>query len=771
MKTNLLTRVMAAMMAVAMLLVSCEKDPAVDKDDNSNISIFVEALEALPEGETLRFSYEIKTPTEGVGLAVTCDSEWVTDVKVYPTLVDVTVACNDSGAEREASLVLSYGSDKRSLTIKQQPWFAPLALKIDKIDATSVTISVTALSEETTWIGQIVGKEWYDSYTEEEIFHEDVSYLRQMASEAEVSFEEYLSGVLSKGSHSGIRMRGLDAESEYVVYVYGMSEYGVPTTSIYADGFTTTAPYEGNDVTYEFNVVCDRSTAKISIEPSHEGVAYYNNITTREHFEECGSDINALVEDVVSTALENYLYWDYTEAEFYEANTGYFATNYDIETLSATDYIVFAFKWDENLKPLSEVSYKWFTSNEVKPSDNKLSMTIKDITQTTFFVDVKTTNNDPYTIFAVPTAEIKKLVTDGQIFDYIIEEYGAPELAINQCEGDVAGTFSGLEADTEYTVLVFGYEAGTRTTAMVKEKITTAKAGDVEACIYNVNITDVTDRTAHVEITPSDYSVWYYWNVFEASTTDEEIKAYIEQTINGYYYGEYSEFSWEEIGQGGVSSNLSQLRPETTYNVVIVPMNPHKLEYTGTIRRVGEFTTEEAVIADLTITATVKEYYDGDELIEVGGEEWNFSFYAGYAVAPVSVNISGGQQSGFLFTIFDYVEGLDDPEQYDDNLLLDTLYEVGTYWTPAYFRCEWDTPLMIAAVAFDAEGNPSRVYRECVTFTRDGAGDAQEFIDKYMGGSTSSVALMSSARPLRTSQAVSAVSSVRMFSRPRGLVR
>ena len=40
---------------------------------------------------------------------------------------------------------------------------------------------------------------------------------------------------------------------------------------------------------------------------------------------------------------------------------------------------------------------------------------------------------------------------------------------------------------------------------------------------------------------------------------------------------------------------------------------------------------------------------------------------------------------------------------------------------------------MIAAVAFDYDGNPSPVYRSVHTFTRDGASDAQEFVDYYMG--------------------------------------
>jgi hypothetical protein len=41
--------------------------------------------------------------------------------------------------------------------------------------------------------------------------------------------------------------------------------------------------------------------------------------------------------------------------------------------------------------------------------------------------------------------------------------------------------------------------------------------------------------------------------------------------------------------------------------------------------------------------------------------------------------------------------------------------------------------MMIAAVAFDKEGNPSPVYRHRFICTRDDASDAQEFVDYYMG--------------------------------------
>ena len=50
------------------------------------------------------------------------------------------------------------------------PEQAALTLTIHSTEATSVTFSVTAADENLTWIGQIVGKEYFEMYkTEEEI--------------------------------------------------------------------------------------------------------------------------------------------------------------------------------------------------------------------------------------------------------------------------------------------------------------------------------------------------------------------------------------------------------------------------------------------------------------------------------------------------------------------------------------------------------------------------------------------------------------------------
>ena len=722
---------MMAVVAFAVVAVSCQKEPVAT---NKNIVTYVESLEAQPEGETFRVNYSIANPVEGMSLEVKCNAEWVTVDVVTASFFDITVAKNDTGAERTTKLTLGYGNDTKSLNISQKAWYAPLALKVESVEATAVVFSVTALDEETTWIGQIVDKVWFDQMSEEEIFSEDMRYYYAMAEENGVALEEYLASILSKGSHSNLRMAGLDPEWEYVVYVYGMDTAGEKTTSIYWESFTTTAPYEGNDVTFDFDITVNRAIAHIEITPSHEGVAYYNNLITYEDFETLyDKDINAAADAVIADVIEDYAYWEYTLAETFEYNTDYLATAYEFEGMANTKYVAFAFKWNEQCERLSEVSFEEFEIGEIPMSENKLSMEISDVTQSTFYVKVETTNDDPYAIFAIPTAEIGKLRTDDQIFDYILKQYGTSYLYNYIFEGDIAGTFSGMEANTEYAVLLFGYEAGTLTTKITRQNITTLKAGAVDACVYDIQITDIDDREARVTIEPSDYSIWYYWNVFEADATEAEVKAYIESTLNGYYYGDYWEFSYYELAQGKVESRLSQLTPNTDYKIVIVPMNPDRFAYMGSMRQGGYFTTKSAIIADITIWAGFDAYYDGDEVYAINPQY--FSNYQGQVILPMSVEIDG-DFGGYLYTIFTYQEGLEDPEKFSDDMLIDNLYNVGANWSPAYFRGVWDVEMMVAAVAFDKEGNPSPVYRERFICTREGAGDAQEFVDYYLGDIT-----------------------------------
>ena len=278
-------------------LCACEHDGATVND--SGIILYESVVEVGPDATTSLFNYAIKEPIEGVELRVECSEDWFTIDKIAKSVVAFSVTQNDE-EDREAKLNLSYGEERNTITIRQKGYQSPLSLTIESVDATSVTFSVAALDESITWIGQIVGYEWFESYTMEEIFDEDMSYYNGMASELGISLEEYLSILLSKGSHKDIRMDGLDPNSEYVAYVYGILPSGEMTTRLIYKVFKTEPPYEGNDVSYVIDVEVNRAIATISITPSHPGVAYFNNLITREDFEKYGNDINKAADAVIA---------------------------------------------------------------------------------------------------------------------------------------------------------------------------------------------------------------------------------------------------------------------------------------------------------------------------------------------------------------------------------------------------------------------------------------------------------------------------------------
>ncbi len=718
-------------------VVSCENDePQV-----RHLQLATETIEASGDSEVLAIGYQILSPIEGQSITAECKADWVSSLVVAPGKIEFAVERNTSEEPRTTTIDVVYGNERHAVSVIQAKYDAPISITLQNVDATTVTFDVKTSTEEMTWVGQVVSKEWFEAYTQEEIFAEDMKYYRAMADEEGVSIWDYLLSVLSKGSHSGLRIKGLDTESEYVLYVYGMDQYGGATTEICSASFTTTEPYQGNDVTFDIDVRCEGAEAYVTIVPSHEGVPYFENLISRENYEEFGGTIEAAAQGLIDKVIEDYLAWDYTLADVYSYNTYYTTQNYIFETYSGEEYLVMAFKWNEQCERLSEVSYKWFTADVITASDNVITMQVDNVTQTTFDIKTTTTNDDPYIIFVEPTENIAAMQSDDEIFAYLLDTYGTWGLESYLCEGDIEGTFSYIDHSTDYTVLVFGYEGRVLTTSMLKQQIRTLEP-EPDGGSFEIVVSNIDDREANLSIKASDTSVWYYWNVYEASTTDEEVRASIEEVVRVGYNGYYEEFSYYEILQGSTSGTLHNLRPSTDYKIAIVPMDPYELAFTGEIRYGGEFRTLEAVVADIDISVVFDAYYDGDAAADL--EPDYFDSFRGYALLPLEVNIVG-EYSYYLYTVYNYTEGLDDKEVYDDSFIIENLYASGIQWSPANFRAPWDVEVMIAAVAFDYNDNASEVYRYRFTCTKDGASpDVEEFVQSYVYGPSSAGTLSAS---------------------------
>ena len=685
------------------------------------------------QGATVKVVYQITGADQGAQVSVANDADWLTVSTAKARLIELTADRNETGAAREAVLRVSYQDyEEVAITVSQTIWEAPIVLTLEGTESTSVIFSVQTLDSELTWAGQVVGKEWFDEMeSDEQIFQEDLSYYSLEAQNQGISLSDYLSTILNKGSFQNLKYKGLDPNSEYVIYVYGLNAEGERTTEIYSVAAVTQPPYEG-PITLDVQITEENNIMDVTVTPSHDGVYYYWNLMDRETYDAYasvhGDDPVKVFQAYVEWDIQDLIDYEYltTRAEYFEWYSDINQVNSQFECMALTDYIVFACQWDESCIFTGEPTYVWHTSADVAPSDNVITVYVgDDVDQSSFFVDIKTTNNDPYVMMAEPSVFMEGMNED-QIYAHLLEDYGAFGLNYYVFEGDVAGRMTGLQPDTEYTLVVFGFKAGKKTTSMQTFNVKTLSAGPAEDCTFDFKLDKAESNALHITVTPSDAAHYYYWYVYSLDTTADQVKEDVNNLINKTYYGDMYEFSYYELSQGKSSGNIPFLAPMTQYKVAAVVMDHRTGEFLADVIFSEPFSTGEENYSDITITATFDKFYNGDDLYAVNPNAG--AQYQGYAMVPVTVTIDG-EYNSYYYTIFEYETGLEDPAKYPDAALYQTLVYYGVnYAESVNFRAPWNKAVVIAALAIDKEGRYSRVYRQKYTFKKYNASPISDIL-------------------------------------------
>lgn len=737
------THLLIALLAAVGLAGCGPDDPEQTKDNPDNgkapkILIKETDVAISSEGESKRLTYEIENAVEGAELNVDTDADWILDLTSTSRLIKFTVEKNETGEARAADITLSYeGAEDQIIKVSQSAYVDPIKITIVSTDATSVVFNVETVEEDFTWIGQIVGKEWYEYYADDPdgILEADLEYFSSEAANYNVSLQEYLSKVLIKGSKENLSYKGLDPETEYILYAYGLNSAGEQTSGIYTAALTTTEPYDG-PITFEFEIKDNNAVLDVTVTPSHDGVAYYYDMTTPEALREFDEDNDKAIAKWLESRINEYIdYGDFaSREEFFEYFTYRNPSNSVFEAIVNTDYIFYAFKWNENCEIVGDIAYANHSTGDIIPSDNVITTTVTDITQTTFYVNAVTTNLDPYFLYAEPSSELEGVSTDDEYFNYFYGWLGSFYIWNYISEGDMVARFYEMKPDTEYTLVTFGYMSGARTTPVSTQTFSTLPMCAPNDCEFDIQVSNIKTTSAEVSIKPSDTGHYYYWDVYPADYTanmmKEDIKAKFAESYGGMYdFGHY-------LNQAESGGYLSYLTPETDYKigVIIIEYDPNEyedytLDFLSYVTFSDTFTTPEAKMSSTTVTCGFNEFYDGDEIAEL--EPQKFGGMAGKPWMYLEIDIQG-EYSEYYYTIFDYADGYDDPAQYPDPMWYDQLLSVG--WCTSQrqlFGAKWDTPLLIMAMAIDKEGNYTEIYRQKFTLKKSDAASAEIFVNTY----------------------------------------
>lgn len=716
-------------------IVSCQPDTEFD----TKIKLGQKEVVLSADGAAVSIGYMIENGVEGESLTVDYEADWLSVSTARARSIEFSATLNDTGAERSVQVKLSYkGAQSVPLLVKQSKLSNTLAIEISDVTATEVVFDVTASDPELTWIPAVVSKEYDDYYTDEQMVETDIEWLQYSADNQEISLELYLEQVLAVGSMKDIYFDSLEPETDYVLYAYGLTYDARRTTELVKVPFTTEKAWTG-DITVDFKVSEEDHIITFTATPSYTGVPYYCHYATEKEIERWKEvygtdDMKVLIEK----GSIGELYDGLVNIGFFEDKSNFFSwfnstgsirDNY-FPCKASTKYTFFAVKWDEECNLVGEVSLYEYTSQPVAPSNNQITLSVSNITQSTATVEAKVTNDDPYVIYPVESRLLEGK-TNEEIFEYMDAHYYLSEFTFS---GNTTREFALLKSSAEYTFVAFGHKAKTMTTSEIYTvEFTTLKSEDPSACTFDFEY-NVYEESVWVEVAPSDMGHYYYWGVFDARYDEADVKQYIGEFIDESYDGDAAIWASWWLKKGVQSEEVGGLIPDTEYRIAAVIMDYETGDFLADVQFSEVFKTPEAVYADLQIEVLYDKYFDLDELYNAGYTEYkdeavlsDSRFEKGGAIVPTEIEITG-DYAGFFYYIVYY--DLTDTTQYPDQIFIDDFIynNEGSTSKQTIFPVTYDTYWTVVAVAIDKQGNYTPVYREKIFLMRDGASPVSEFV-------------------------------------------
>ena len=727
-------KLLIAMLCVALGFAACTPEPD-DVVAKSEIRLSVTDVEFAERGETKSVSYEIVNPKSGENIVAVTEAEWVEVSTKEAGVLEIKAEGNFTHDERSAEVTLKYASAQDVVLTLTQDYVrtstgAPLEVELVDYDATTITVSVITEDPELTWVPMVTYKESWDYYkgNQNDIFQADLEYFQYLAEVYDLTLAEFLAGIVGTGSEGAIRITKLTPDTEFVVYVYGISLDGERTTDIIPTFVKTEPPHEG-DITFEFSVKEEDFVLEYTVVPSHTGVDYFCGIMSEEELDYWKQTLGTedlrtiLQKGSIDSTIKLLQQWGYIEdrTEFFTIyNLSDILEDGWFECQADTKYYIMAAKWNNNCDIIGEVGYIEHTSAHLEPSANVLTLELKNLTQSSVDVKTTTTTNDPYVVLPL-RADVVNGLSDDELFELIMTEYDYV-ISSYTYEGNTTNTYGSMRPDRDYTVVAFGYKAGTLTTSKIwRESFHTLASGDPMECTFSMNVVPSVDN-AWIEIIPSDKGHAYHWMVYPANYSAEDAKDYIQNVIiKRGYDNDYSVFASWELTQGDETTTVWDLAPDTDYKLGVVIMGFDKCEFLSDVYFSDVFHTDPVTYADIDIRVIVDKYFSVDELVAAGYE--GFKMYEGNALIPVKVEIEG-DYSEFYYDF--YGNDLTDTEDYPDDIFYEYLWDGAPYESASFFL-PFEKLMTVVAVAYDNMYNPSPLYREVVYFTEDGCSSVEEY--------------------------------------------
>ena len=534
------------------LTVGCTENQ-VEEKKKTELSITLEktALEIDGNGGEYSIGYTIENGINGIDIAAEADVEWITNIRTAESRLYFTCDKNFTSEAREATLAVRYPNySTQVVRITQQSSNAlTFEIEITDITSTSCTTKLSPSNQETPYIVYMSEVSYFYAANidnETSLFLDDYNTYTKWAEDYGASNLEqfmYLNQFAFQGD-TNITWTGMVPDREYVVYAYAIEftedgqdytlasavSYQIVTlpTHVFTDiEFDVTITVDGPKATYEFEPV--NWDGKYYIEIFAEGDYMYRPEGTTPDDEYCKQVANNWI-----YLIEMYMQSGYSAETLLELMCLQGPDSYS-EIKEATTNYCMVFYGIEMVDGLPQVTTKpyfaHFRTEEVKPSDMTIEISVENCYVRVADICIAPSNEmEQYVATFLTTESIPaEATTNEDIINWLL----GFNLSSNTYKGTIETTLVGLEPDTEYTALAFGYYGGVITTDLFRYDFKTKPESECENDVIGVNITGPYSLLELETAMPDEF---YQYGMFESMGWYAMCASIETENPNGYVF-------------------------------------------------------------------------------------------------------------------------------------------------------------------------------------------------------------------------------------------
>ena len=477
------------------------------------------------------------------------------------------------------------------------------------------------------------------------------------------------------------------------------------------------------------------SYCQVKVTPENPSAPYFLGVATEAYFAEFGSMDESELGTTVANFIETQMIMNPDLSLDQILHKGEY--NREVTGLQPEQtFVVFACYTDPLGTPTSEITLIKETTPPVTESETHFEIEIDQITATSATIFITPSNDEPYVWLELPDYVYEGMSME-ELKEFLLKNY-KPFFPLHTTNGEMMHSFDGkLEPDTEYMIIVFGYDGG-MTTPLTIEKFRTQSPNDATDVTFEFTYSELTSRSVSMTFIPSDNSVSYFAIVVDEATleksggpTADGVKKLIDKEIqkalafgecdNRAEFAEYNSHRGKQTGSFG-------LIPGMKHYACAVCVDS-KGEYASEVA-IAEFDAPAEESTDASVSASFSKWFDGDDLATADPEA--YGDYAGWAVLPVSFEL-GGAAAEALYTIYPVSileeEGATE-EDIRELLLNNDLLGTYNFYTESKVtvQLEWDCAYKLFAIAFDENKNAGDIFTlDIPALSKSGASPAADF--------------------------------------------